>query len=56
MPVFVLGMHRSGTSAFVHAVGSLGASMGNPSGIKKHFEQVPLRHVNEKLLRSGGGA
>lgn len=54
--IIVLGMHRSGTSAFAHAVGSLGASMGNPAGMMKHFEQVPLRRVNEKLLRSVDGS
>jgi hypothetical protein len=53
--IIVLGMHRSGTSAFTQAVGSLGASMGNPAGLKKHLENVSLRRVNERLLQSGGG-
>ena len=54
--IVVLGMHRSGTSAFTDAIGSLGASLGDPRSLKKHIENIPLRQLNEHLLRSAGGA
>lgn len=56
MRIIVLGMHRSGTSALTRAIGLLGASMGDETHLGKHWENVPLRHLNENLMaRSGGG-
>jgi len=53
--IIVLGMHRSGTSAITRAVGRLGASAGDEARMQKHWENVPLRHMNEELLAAGRG-
>ena len=54
--IIVLGMHRSGTSAITRAVGLLGAAMGDEDRLRKHWENIPLRHQNEQLLGAGRGA
>jgi hypothetical protein len=53
--IIVLGMHRSGTSAFTRAVSTLGASMGEAAHLQKHWENIPMRRMNEKVLVTGGG-
>ena len=64
MPVFVLGMHRSGTSAVTRTVNLLGvplgaaadlmpANAGNPKG---YWESSDLRAVNDELLEILGGS
>jgi hypothetical protein len=60
--VFVIGMHRSGTSLATHLASLLGLSLGqgpmvpptegNPRG---HWESAVLRDVNEDLLARLGG-
>lgn len=55
MRIIVLGMHRSGTSALTRAIGLLGASMGDETHLGKHWENVPLRHLNENLMAQSGG-
>ena len=61
-PCLVLGMHRSGTSAMTEALGAAGMALGpaeslvpaaptNPHG---HFEQYPVLHLNEMLIRNRG--
>ncbi|HSD10670.1 MAG TPA: glycosyltransferase [Candidatus Binatia bacterium] len=63
MAVFVLGMHRSGTSAVARTVNLLGVSLGesadlmpahdaNPRG---YWESSALRLVNDELLEQLGG-
>lgn len=54
--IIVLGMHRSGTSAVTRAIGLLGASMGPASQLRKHWENVVLREVNDRVLAAGGGS
>lgn len=54
-PIIVLGMHRSGTSAVTHAIGRLGAALGDETRMKKHYENIPLRKVNHDLLAVGDG-
>lgn len=54
--IIILGMHRSGTSALTRALGALGAWAGDDRHLGPHQENVPLRHVNEKLLQRSGGA
>jgi hypothetical protein len=62
--VFVLGMHRSGTSAATRAVNLLGVPLGkaeslmgkgpaNPTG---YWEVASLTALNEQVLRALGGA
>jgi len=53
--IIVLGMHRSGTSALTRAIGALGAEMGPSSELRKNWENLPLRQVNEQLLTMGQG-
>ncbi|MGP8059659.1 MAG: sulfotransferase family protein [Acidimicrobiales bacterium] len=61
--VLVVGMHRSGTSAFTGALGALGLQLpqladrlaphaNNPD----HFESLALLTLDEHLLRSFGGS
>lgn len=54
--IIVLGMHRSGTSAITRAISRLGASASDEARLHKHWENVPLRHVNEQLLHAGRGS
>ena len=49
-------MHRSGTSAITRALGLLGAEMGPANRLGRHWENQPLRNVNARLLKAGGGA
>lgn len=58
--VFVLGMHRSGTSALTRILNLmgvelgeqlLGANSGNASG---HWESIPVMEVNERVLAALG--
>lgn len=53
--IIVLGMHRSGTSAVTRAIGLLGAAMGDEKRMRKHWENLPLRKVNERLFAAGKG-
>jgi hypothetical protein len=64
MGVYVLGMHRSGTSAVTRVVNLLGVPIGraerlmvaredNPAGF---WEHVGLMHVNDALLARLGGS
>ena len=63
MPVLVLGMHRSGTSAATRLVGFAGlpleattdlmpAASSNPKGF---WESEGLRRCNDRLLAALGG-
>lgn len=58
--VFVVGMHRSGTSAMTRVLNLLGAELprnvlgpaaSNPNG---HWEPEPLVRLNEELLQASG--
>jgi hypothetical protein len=58
--IFILGMHRSGTSALSRVLNLLGcdlpqtlmpASTSNPHG---HWESIAIMEVNEAVLKSGG--
>lgn len=53
--IVVLGMHRSGTSALVRAIGLLGAEMGPRDHLRRNWENRYLRNVNSRLLEAGGG-
>lgn len=53
--IVVLGMHRSGTSAIARAVGRLGASLGPASMLGRHAENIPMRRLNDSLLKLGHG-
>jgi hypothetical protein len=63
MGVFVLGMHRSGTSAVTRAINLLGVPIGHQDDLKeasehnpKGFWEVrPLSRFNEELLGELGG-
>jgi O-antigen biosynthesis protein len=63
-PVFILGMHRSGTSALSGALEPLGltvgksvmpphAGQGNPKGF---YENLPLTKLHDKFLKSIGSS
>jgi hypothetical protein len=62
--VFVLGMHRAGTSALAGAIGLLGVPLGTESAIKPaspvnpqgFWEIEPLTAFNEELLVALGGS
>ena len=58
--IFILGMHRSGTSALSRVLNLLGcdlpqtlmpASTSNPHG---HWESIAIMEINEAVLKSGG--
>jgi len=60
--LLVLGMHRSGTSAFARSLGLLGcdlpttlmpAGRGNEQG---HWESQPITDLNEEILASAGSS
>jgi hypothetical protein len=53
--VTVVGMHRSGTSALVRALGLLGARLGGSADLGKHWEHRQLRRVNQRLLSTADG-
>jgi hypothetical protein len=61
-PVFILGMHRSGTSAFGGALESLGLSVGKtvmppqPDNPKGFYENISLTEFHDKFLSSIGSA
>lgn len=63
MAVFVLGMHRSGTSAVARAVNLLGVSLGesadlmpaNEANPRGYWESSALRLLNDELLERLGG-
>ena len=58
--VFVLGMHRSGTSALSGILGKLGFAMpqnlllGAAENPKGFFESIPILELNEEILAAGG--
>jgi hypothetical protein len=62
--VFVLGMHRAGTSAFAGAISRLGVSSGSPAALKQgsgsneegFWELAPLVRFNDELLAALGGS
>jgi len=54
MRVLVLGMHRSGTSAYAQLLELLGCHMGNISVTNQHWEQVEVKRINDALLRQVG--
>jgi hypothetical protein len=53
--IVILGMHRSGTSGLTRALGLLGASLGPPENLGKHWESRVMRRPNEDLLEAFGG-
>jgi hypothetical protein len=61
MIIFVLGMHRSGTSmvtGILHICGAwLGENllMGAKDNPKGHFENKDFVHINQKILRTNNG-
>ncbi len=63
MPVFVLGMHRSGTSTVTRLINLLGVSLSHPNDLMKeqpdnpkgHWESLLLYKLNESILLSLGG-
>jgi GT2 family glycosyltransferase len=63
MAVFVLGMHRSGTSAVARTVNLLGVSLGestdlmpaNEDNPRGYWESSALRLLNDELLEQLGG-
>lgn len=63
MPVFVVGMHRSGTSAVARAVNLLGVPIGEAADLmpasetnpKGYWESSALRAFNDELLEFLGG-
>ncbi|MCC5843419.1 MAG: glycosyltransferase [Verrucomicrobia bacterium] len=60
--VFVLAMHRSGSSALTRAINLLGYDLGTPETLMNakpdnplgFWEQEPLQHLNDRMLRSLG--
>lgn len=58
--VFVIGMHRSGTSALAGALSSLGVNLGNnliagdANNPKGYFENLDIVEINEAILKSLG--
>ena len=62
MAVFVLGMHRSGTSAITQAVKVLGFDLSDkllpakPDNVKGFWEDWDVVNLNEKILRSDTGS
>ena len=58
--VIILGMHRSGTSAFTKGLELFGVDLGenllppNVSNTKGYFEDTQLVGINEKILRKNG--
>lgn len=63
MIIFVLGMHRSGTSMISGILSICGAWLGKPKDIlmngkdnpKGHFENKPFMHLNRQILRANNG-
>ena len=63
MGVFVIGMHRSGTSALTRLIADLGLFVGNPEQLMPaskdnetgYYEVLSLSDHNESLLSSLGG-
>lgn len=59
--VFVLGMHRSGTSAVAGTLARMGLTPGkhdfapSPDNAKGYYESAPLADINEGLLNILGG-
>jgi len=60
--VFVLGMHRSGTSALTGALTLLGAPKpatpmaDQEENAKGFFESIPVMEINDAMLEAGGSA
>jgi O-antigen biosynthesis protein len=58
--VFVLGMHRSGTSALTRILNLMGVELGeqllgaNPGNASGHWESIPIMEVNERVLAALG--
>jgi Sulfotransferase family len=53
-PVLIIGAHRSGTTATVHALELLGLQVGQH--LDSHREPRPLQKLHEEYLRHVGGA
>jgi hypothetical protein len=62
LAVVVLGMHRSGTSAYTRVFGLLGADLpkillpDNPTNPTGHWESNTLMTIHEEILSSGGSS
>ena len=60
--IFVLGMHRSGTSALARILNLLGCDMprvlmpASPSNPHGHWESSTIMHLNDAILASGGSS
>jgi hypothetical protein len=63
--VFIVGMHRSGTSAAARMVNLLGVPIGDPADLIEadpasnptgHWESRPLAELNDRLLANLGGS
>src|SRR6266850_1768989 len=60
--VFVLGMHRSGTSALARALHALGLGLPGhllppaPDNLEGYFESRDLTRLNERILAAAGTA
>jgi hypothetical protein len=58
--VFVLGMHRSGTSAVSRLLSLLGCDLpktlmpNSPDNARGYWESLPITHLNDAILASGG--
>lgn len=58
--VFVLGMHRSGTSALSRILSLLGCDLPktlmpeSPDNARGYWESLPVTHLNDAVLASGG--
>lgn len=61
MKIFVLGMHRSGTSVITGILHHLGVKLGKPllmgakDNPKGHFENKKFINLNQRLLQANGG-
>ncbi|MFC7404638.1 sulfotransferase [Georgenia alba] len=59
MGIYILGMHRSGTSAYARTVGRMVGFEESEAEVKRtnargQWENVPLRHANDRLLKMAG--
>jgi hypothetical protein len=55
VPIVVLGMHRSGTSALANVIGRLGAALGTDADVSDGSENKPIRACNAAILDALGG-
>ncbi len=54
--LFILGMHRSGTSCLAHCLENMGSNFVlnklGPTKYQKHLEYGPVTQINDEILRS----